>query len=447
MRGRAGSFGAMARAAIQRSRKILANTGWMLGERVVQLVAGVFVGIWIARYLGPEQFGLLNYSVAFVALFLPLFSFGLNHIVTRELLKEPDKEGEIIGTAYALRLMMSLTTFGAIWLITSFMHGDAQTRMFIMIVAFASLFDTFAVLQYWFGARLAYRWITIANCSALLICSAVRIVLILVEAPLVWFVVATASDVALGGLFGLWAYLHLGNRLSSWSVTFGRAKRLLYYAWPLIFSSVLATINLKIDQVMIGDMLGDREVGIYSTAAKLSEIWYFVPIAIATSLMPSLIASRDRSAKEYGERLQLSLDILATIAYALAIFVAIFAHQIIYILYGPAYADAGLILSLHIWGGIFVFMRAILSKWLIIEDLLIYSLVTHGMGALLNVLLNLWAIPAYGILGATVATLISYAASSYLTLLFSPTTRAMAWKMTIALAAPVRLPIMLVRKL
>lgn len=212
LRGRAGSFGTAARGALARSRKILANTGWMLAERVVQLAAGVLVGIWIARYLGPEQFGQLNYSVAFVALFLPLFSFGLNHIVTRELLKEPDKEGEILGTAYALRLTTSLLTFGLISFVTLYMH-DEQTRLYIMIVAFASLFDTFAVLQYWFNARLAYRWITVANSTALLLCSAVRIVLILVEAPLVWFVVATASDVALGGLFGLWAYLHLGNRL------------------------------------------------------------------------------------------------------------------------------------------------------------------------------------------------------------------------------------------
>lgn len=445
LRGRAGSFGTAARGALARSRKILANTGWMLAERVVQLAAGVLVGIWIARYLGPEQFGQLNYSVAFVALFLPLFSFGLNHIVTRELLKEPDKEGEILGTAYALRLTTSLLTFGLISFVTLYMH-DEQTRLYIMIVAFASLFDTFAVLQYWFNARLAYRWITVANSTALLLCSAVRIVLILVEAPLVWFVVATASDVALGGLFGLWAYLHLGNRLSNWRVTLARAKRLLYYSWPLIFSSMLATINLKIDQVMIGDMLGDREVGIYATAAKLSEIWYFVPGAIAASVMPSLIASRERSAREYDRQLQLSLDILVTVAFALAIFVAVFSDQIIGILYGPEYAEAGLILSLHIWGGVFVFMRAILSKWLIIEDLLIYSLLTHGTGALLNVILNLWAIPAYGILGATVATLISYAASSYLTLLFSPTTRTMAWKMTVALAAPIRLPLMLIRR-
>jgi O-antigen/teichoic acid export membrane protein len=188
---------------------------------------------------------------------------------------------------------------------------------------------------------------------------------------------------------------------------------------------------------MIRWLVGPEEVGVYAVAARLSEGWYFLPVAIVSSFFPRLIELR-ADERKYHHRLQQLLDGLFSIALAVALGVTLFAVPLARVIFGPEYAGAGPILAVHIWTAVFIFMRAVISKWILIENLLVLSVVTQGCGAVLNVLLNLILIPSLGGVGAAVATLVSYAAASYFSLLFNSRSRVMFLMMSKAMLAPIR---------
>ena len=195
-------------------------------------------------------------------------------------------------------------------------------------------------------------------------------------------------------------------------------------------------VYLKIDQLMLEHFRGDREVGLYAVAAQLSEVWYFFPVALANSVFPSLVALRSDDPEAYQRRFRTLYRLLVLGALAVSVPTALLARPIVTLLYGSAFSAAGTILTIHIWASIFIFMRAALSKWLIAEGLFVFSIVTHGAGAIVNVLLNLALIPSLGTIGAAVATVVSYGVASYLALFVHPATRPAAHTMSRALLTP-----------
>jgi len=189
---------------------------------------------------------------------------------------------------------------------------------------------------------------------------------------------------------------------------------------------------------MLSQMTTDTIVGIYSVAVRLSEVWYFIPIAIVSSFFPSLLKAKAQGIEIYHSKLQKIYDLLVYIALILAIPITFLGTPFIKLLYGDAYEEAGQILSIHIWASVFIFMRSLLSKWLIAENLFVFSFVTHTSGAVVNILLNLILIPQLGGIGAAIATLISYATASYFSLFLNSKTWDMAMMMTKALIVPIR---------
>jgi O-antigen/teichoic acid export membrane protein len=206
-----------------------------------------------------------------------------------------------------------------------------------------------------------------------------------------------------------------------------------------VISGLFYSINLRVDQLLLGNIAGDAAVGTYAAAARLSEVWYFVALAIAASGAPALLRARQASSELYKRRMQQAYDLMVGLSLPLAIVVSLTGDQIIKFLYGSQYAGAGAILSIHIWAGPFVYMGAILSKWLIAEDLVKFSMVRHGAGALINVVLNLILIPPFGGVGAAFATLVSYAIASFGACFLYPPAWPAARQELLALALPVRL--------
>jgi O-antigen/teichoic acid export membrane protein len=281
------------------------------------------------------------------------------------------------------------------------------------------------------------RYAVAARVTGLAVSVAASLILVVLGAPVVAFAVAAALEFIVSGAGYLVAYLRLGRSPFAWTVSLARARNLLSFSWPLIVSGVFNAVNLRIDQLMLGNMRGVESVGSYAAAARLSEVWYFVPLAIATSVFPALIASREEGKPAYQRRVQRLMDLMVWLSLPIAILVAVASGLIINVLYGARYADAAPMLAVHVWAGPFVFMGALLSKWLIAENLLKFSFVRHGVGAVVNVVANLLLIPVLGGLGAAIATLISYATASYLAcFLYRPTwpiARAMSWALVVPL--------------
>jgi O-antigen/teichoic acid export membrane protein len=217
------------------------------------------------------------------------------------------------------------------------------------------------------------------------------------------------------------------------------AMDLLQNSWPLILSGVMVTINMNIDQVMLGNMSTSEELGNYAAAVKFSEVWYFIPTVICSSVFPAIVQAKQQSRQEYYAKIQQLYDFMSFLSLAIALIVAFTSENVLIRLLGAEYASAGTILTLHIWSGIFIFFGVARGNWLVIEDMTRLSLITQLMGAVTNIVLNIFMIKQYGAIGAAIATMISYAVSSYLSCMIFPAMHHTGWMLTKALFIPFRL--------
>ena len=399
------------------------NTSWLMGERILRLAVGLFVGIWVARYLGPEEFGLFSYAQSFVGLFMAIATLGLDGIVVRELVKDQSKRDALLGTAFTLKLIGASVVLLLLFFTVNIISTDAQTKLLIIVIASATIFQSMNVVDCYFQSKVLSRYVAFTNTFSLLVSSAIKVWLILSDAPLIAFAWVVLFDSAILSLGYIYVYLKTGNSIKQWSFDKALAQSLLKDSWPLILSGIVISIYMKIDQVMIKEMLGAVAVGQYAAAVKISEAWYFVPMVIASSLFPAIIEAKKQSEALYYERLQKLYDLMVWMAVAIALPMTFLSDWVVDLLYGEQYSQAGSVLMVHIWAGVFVFLGVASGKWLLTENLQIFSTINTTIGAFTNISLNYILISNVGIEGAAWATLISYLIAAYLSLFIWKKTR------------------------
>ena len=394
---------------------IVANAGWLFADKIIRMVVGVIVGIWLARYLGVTQFGLLSYAIAFASLFTAFASLGLDRIAVRDLVRHKNSKGIILGSVFTLKLAGGcLALFLAISIIKLLQPDDITTHWLVAIIAAGMIFQSADVFDYWFQAQVQSRYAVLAKSSAFLTMSAVKIGLILNGAELIAFAWAALVEIALGSIGLVIAFSSTGNSFNDLKANRKVIAELLRESWPLLLSGLAITLYMRIDQVMLGNMAGEHEVGLYSAALKLSEAWYIVPAIIMSSLMPAITTAKTESKDKYYGLVKKSFTLLARAAYLVAIPMTIFSVPLITVLFGESYQDAGNILAIHIWSALFVFMGVAQGPWMINEGLAKISLFNTSTGAVLNIILNLLLIPSYGAIGCAIATTASYSFSGWL---------------------------------
>ncbi len=389
-------------------RKYVFNTGWLIGEKVLKIVAGVFVGAYVARYLGPYRFGILNYADSFVALFWAFSTLGMDSILVRELVRSPEKRDALLGTTLVLRGFSSLVMLGLIGGILQVTESDAVVRVSVLIIAFGYLFRAFRCLEGYFQAQTQTQYILISSVVQLTVSSVLKVYLVWTRASLLSFVVVMMLEGLLlaGGLI----FCYARKRLSvlRWSFRKDTAVALLRDSWPMILSMVAVMLNLKIDQVMINNSLGAAEVGIYAAAVRISELWYFIAIVVCDSLFPAILRAKEKDHGLYWTRLAQLFRLLFWTAVPLMAVIGLFAGPIIRILFGPEYSGAAAVLRVHVWGVVFVYMGTVIGRYLIAQNETKIVLLRNVSGALVNIALNYIFISKYGIVGAAWATLLSY---------------------------------------
>lgn len=374
---------------------------------------GVFVGVWIARYLGPAQFGLLNYATAFIALFTAIATLGLNGIVVRDLIVEPGKAPSTLGTAFALQIIGGLLAFGLAVACVGFLRPHEHlAKIMIVVLGAGMMFKATEVVKYWFEAKVQAKYGVWVENGAFLVFALVKVSLLVRGAQLMAFVWAAFAEGVLVAAGLLAVYVLNGQKLSIWRYRYKRAKGLLSDSWPLILSGLAVMVYMRVDQIMLGQMLGDEAVGIFSAAVRLSEIWYFIPVAICASVFPAIIEARRNSVELYYLRLKKLFELMVLMAVAVAIIMSFISDWVVNLLYGPGYQAAAPVLVIHIWTGIFVFLGVASSRWFIAENLQRYSFYRTLAGGIANVILNFILIPKYGVTGSAWATVISQAVAS-----------------------------------
>ncbi|ABV37590.1 polysaccharide biosynthesis protein [Shewanella sediminis HAW-EB3] len=414
---------------------VLNNASWLLLEKGLLLGSGFLFTIVLTRYWSVSELGDYQYLLALVALLVPFSNLGLNSLVSRELVTRAEHTDVIMGTAVVLRLLGALLG-GVIFSLLSIWLVAPTLQPLFFVLLFAQLSHAFGVFDYYFEAKVQSRVSAILRTCVGLSFMAVKLSCVVQGADLYTVLLLTVVEWVVLSLMWLLVYQLYHKRLKEMSWCSAQARRYLSRCGWLILSSIAAIVYLKIDQVMLGSLHSSESVAFYSLASRLSEVWYLVPGIVVASFYPSLIKAKEQN-EDYQGSLQRLSDSLCWAAITIAILMSVIAPVLVPLLFGDTYLPVVAILQIHIWAGVFIFMRALFSKWLLIEDLPKYSLVTHGSGAIINLLLNSLLIPEHGALGAAWATLASYAVASYLGLFIFPKTRCMGVLMTYSLLAPV----------
>lgn len=387
----------------------LGNLSWLFADKLVQLAVGLTVSIWIARYLGPEQFGLLSFGLAMVAIVGTLATLGIESIVVRDLVRNPRDTGRILGSSFLVQLVGGLVAWlVAIGLTVALRPDDRLVRLIVVILGFGLLFRATEVVAYLFEARVKSKYSVVAKDTAYLLVAASKVVLVFIQAPLLAFAWASLAGSVLTAV-ALWTvYRWSGERHGRFRPCLATSRQLFSQSWPLALSGLAVMIQARIDQVMLGSMIGDNEVAQYSVAMQLVEFLAFFPVILVSTLAPYVAKAKIVSESLYRDWLVNTYRLMFLLFLALAIPLFLLADRLVAFLYGPEYARAGVLLAL-------LSIRLLLANFGIAkrlfvtnEDLFKYAMTTAVLGMVLNVALNYMLIPTFRSEGAIIASIASF---------------------------------------
>ncbi len=389
-------------------QKYLKNTGWMFFGRFFTLGVSFFVGVYIARYLGPANYGLLNYVMSFVGLFGFLASFGIDGILGREIIKDHDRKDELIGTGFYIKIAGSILAIICIFIISIFTTKDIFTLGLIWIFSLSFIPQAFNIIEIYFQSQVLSKKVVIAQISANIVSLILKVICIVFDKGIFWLTLIYLVEASVYGLLLLVSFRSFGNHIRKWRFNLNVAKGLLRDSWPLMLSSVAIGIYMKIDQVMIKNMLGDEQAGVYAVAVKLSEVWYFIPVLVCSSLSPSIMKAYSVSKELFESRMKRLYFLMFWSSFTIAIMTTVLAYPVVKILFGSAYLGSAITLQIYIWAGISVFLGVVLGQFLLASNLTKINFYNTLLGLFTNIILNIILIPIFGIPGAAFATFISY---------------------------------------
>lgn len=405
----------------QALEKYFKNTGWLFVGRIGSLLIKLIVSIKIANYLGRESNGVYIGGTTYIYFFSAIATLGLDQFIVKELHQFPKNRDQILGTSFWMKVFAGLSCIPLIWLAYQIYPAEGTPYYFVLIFSTIGIVQSLNVIDSYFQSEVQSKYIMQVQVAGNLVSAAIKIALIVAEAPIVSFVYAYAFDFLLISIGYFFTYQRKGRNIFNWTFNGKLAKKLLLLSWPLIISGIMVALYMKIDQLMIQNLSGTKESGAYATVASLSEAWNFVPSVIVTSLFPAILNARRDDLNRYKKRIQNLYDLMVYLSLPVALVIT-FASPLIYKFYNPEYSYAAPTLSVHIWSGVFVFLGAANSQYLIAEGYVKLTFLRTGFGAIVNILLNLILIPKMGMMGAAIATLVAYASSAFF-VLFIPKVR------------------------
>lgn len=388
-------------------QKVAKNIGWLTFDRFFQLLISFLVVLWMIRYLGPEQWGTLNYVWAFVGIFSGFIPLGLTSILFKELAENKVNSNKLLGTVFYLQFFASIIFTILTVIFGVFFINNLEILFFIILASSANLFFSFQIISIYFDSKIEGKFGVISRNVALFIAALLKVYFILAQLPLFYFVVVGLFEQIILIIVLFYFYFKSKNSIFNWKFDLSLSKRLLSQSWPLILSGFSMMIYLRVDQLFVGTMLSMYDLGLYSVVVKLAEFGNFIPGILITSTIPIIIANKNKI-EVYTHRLTKLYSIVLFSSIVLFLFLFIFADYIILFLYGVEYIAASNILRVYSFAIVPFFLSMVLAQYFIIENLTKYSLYTTLIGAVSNVILNLILIPIFGIYGAAIATVISY---------------------------------------
>lgn len=387
-------------------KKVFKNISWILICRVVQSVVALIIGMISARYLGPSNFGLLNYATSVVAFTVPLAQLGFRHILVEEIVSHPEREGKVIGTSLVMSVVSSfLCILGCAAFVTIANAGETDTLIVCLLYSISLVFQMTEMVQYWFQAKLLSKYMSVTSLVAYVITALYKVFLLVTEKNIYWFSVSHALDYLIISVVLLIIYKRLGGQKLSFSWSLG--KRMFSRSKHYILSSMMVTIFAQTDKIMIKTMVDNTEAGFYSTAVACAGMTAFVFTALIDSFRPVIYESKKKDQGKFEKNMSILYSIVIYTALAQSIVLTIFAKPIVGLLYGSEYAAAASLLQVVTWYTTFSYMGPVRSVWMLAEEKQKYLWIINLSGALLNVAGNAVLIPFLGAYGAAVVSIVT----------------------------------------
>lgn len=395
-------------------RSFSVNLGWLVADKLTRLIVAVFISAWIARYLGPEQYGLLAYALTLVSMFQALSLLGLDNLVVRDIAAASYRAHLVLGTAMRLRAAGTFGAYIALGATVAVLHFHDQATAGIILLAGLSLFFQITeVIDLWFQSQLQSRRTVLAKMLSYLATAAAKVGLVLAGVSLTWFAVAGVLEAALTAIsLGVSYRMFRTRQRWSWDSTI--ARELLRQSWPLLISGLSVFLYMRTSVIVLRQQAGNAEVGLYSVGATLSEMWYFIPMTIFTSVAPIIARKRAEGVKAYQRLMQQVFAGMWILSFAVVTFNIVGASIFIDLLYGHQYARSAGIFRIHALTFIPVCLGLVQSIWLINEGRSKLALYQAISGAIVALSLNFMLIPSYGVYGAAVATVFAQFVQAFL---------------------------------
>lgn len=421
-------------------RTVVTNVAWATTGKVVRVFTDVLVSIFVARYLGPAQYGLMNYVVSFVAIFSIIANFGLDNIEIREIAKPGSDKNTIIGTAFSLRLLFALVALVLITIVLFISYKDFQTTVLIAIYSTSVVLTSFNVIRNYFTAIVYNQYVVISEIIRSVFGAAIKVVLLLLHAPLVFFVIALVFDFVLVAGGYVTSYNKKVGKLKEWKYNKAVAKYLIHEAFPLLLSGAAIIIYQRIDQVIIKNLLNDESVGYFSVAAKFSEFILFVPMIMSQTMSPLLVKDYETDKQRYKQRGQSFVDVVVWISVICAMLVSFFSYYLIKYTFGQQYLAAVPVLQIIAFKTVGMALSNSSGQLIIIEGKQKWAVFRNLIACIICIIGNFLLIPQYNIIGSAWATLITVAFSGFLgNLIIKPYRNIFKIQLNSLLFGPIRL--------
>lgn len=419
-------------------RKVLANSGWLMAEQVVRLLVGLGLGVWMARHLGPHDFGLLNYAMAYTSIFGVVAALGLNRILVRELVTAASQPERVIGlmtTAFVMRLAAASALY-VLALLGAFL-STPEAWILVALIAGGFVFNASDCVDLYFQSQVASRHAARSRMLAFAISSALRVSLLLMGAGVLAFAALALVEAALIAAVLQRTYARVGPGIRWRALSRSHARDLLRESGPEMLAALGGILFMRLDQVMLQHMVGPAAVGTFAVAARLSELWYFIPVSIVSSSFPGIVSRRTSEPRHYLPHIEGLMLVLVLLAYAVVVLATLLSHAVVPLMFGTAYAAAAEVLVIQIWCGLFLVLAQVSGAWIMAERRVRLNLLRSALGLVVNLLANTWLIPRHGAVGAAWATLLAFAAAYLLFDFLAPSMWPMAGiKMRALLVVP-----------
>lgn len=398
---------------MSRSNPVLNNAAWIIGCKILQSVLTLVVTMLSARYLGPSNYGLINYAASIVTFLVPVMQLGFRSTLVQEFVEAPEREGQILGTAVALNILSAAACIVGIFSFVSIVNrGETETILVCVLYSISLLFQATEMIQYWFQAKLLSRYTSVTMLVSYAVVSVYKIGLLVARKSVYWFAMSYTLDFCTISTALFVIYRRVGKqRLSfSWSLSkkiLGRSK---YY----ILSGLMVTIFQQTDRVMLKLMIDNTSTGLYSAAVSCSGLANFVYGAIIDSARPGILRSKYESREKFERNVSRLYSVVIYLAIAQCVVTVIFAEWMVKIIYGAEYLASANILRVVVWFITFSYIGTVRNIWILAKEKQYLLWRINLSGAAANILLNFLLIPGYGAMGAALASVATQGFTNFL---------------------------------